>query len=329
MRKRLPPLNALRTFEAAARTGSFKHAAEELCVSHSAVSHQIKRLEKHLGVDLFVRKARSVELSRLGRAYYPVLRGAFDRIAEGTERIFRPDEPGVLTVQGYSTFAIRWLIPRLPGFRDRHPEISVRLHTSQWDVDFEHEDIDVCILIDDGSRSNLQYDYLFSSRIFPVCSPSMLEDGEPFDSPGELAAHTLLQVYPSEKDWWTWLEKNGVEGVDPDSGLQFDSYDMALNSAMQGHGIALGMEPFVIHDLDAGLLVEPLPERRVFARGNWYLACRKEKANADKIAKFRAWLLEEVRKDPATPVGREQAEDATVLRRSTQSNVEHHAAGRS
>ncbi|MCH8303252.1 MAG: LysR family transcriptional regulator, partial [Proteobacteria bacterium] len=113
MRKRLPPLNALRTFEAAARNGSFKHAAEELCVSHSAVSHQIKQLEQYLGVELFIRKARSVEISKLGRAYYPVLRGAFDRIAAGTERIFKPDIPGILTVQAYSTFAIRWLIPRL------------------------------------------------------------------------------------------------------------------------------------------------------------------------------------------------------------------------
>jgi len=306
MRKRLPPLNALRTFEAAARHGSFKHAAEELCVSHSAVSHQIKQLERHLGVELFVRKARSVELSKLGRAYYPVLRGAFDRIAEGTERIFKPDIPGILTVQAYSTFAIRWLIPRLPGFGDRHPEIRVRLHTSQWDVDFEHEDIDSCILIGDGTRSDLHYDFLFSSQIFPVCSPSLLKDGNPFDAPEELARHTLLQVYPSEKDWWTWLEKNGIEGVDPDSGLQFDSYDMALNTAMQGHGIALGMEPFVNHDLEAGLLVDPFPGRHVFARGDWYLACRKENANMDKVVKFRAWMLEEICKDPSTQGRREK-----------------------
>lgn len=300
MRKRLPPLNALRTFEAAARNGSFKHAAEELCVSHSAISHQIKQLERHLGVELFIRKSRSVELTRLGRAYYPVLRGAFDRIAEGTARIFKPDVPGILAVQGYSTFAIRWLIPRLPDFRERHPEISIRLHTSQWDVDFEHEDIDVCVLIGGATRSDLHYDYLFSSWIFPVCSPSLLPDGNPFGSPEELARHTILQVYPSEKDWWTWLEKNGVEGVDPDSGLQFDSYDMALNTAVQGHGIALGMEPFVNRDLEAGLLVEPLPGRRVFALGDWYLACRREKANSDKVTKFRAWMLSEILQDPYT-----------------------------
>ena len=297
MRKRLPPLNALRTFEAAARHGSFKHAADELCVSHSAVSHQIKQLERHLGVELFIRKARSVELSKRGRAYYPVLRGAFDRIAEGTERIFTPDLPGILTVQSYSTFAIRWLIPRLPSFRERHPEICVRLHTSQWDVDFEHEDVDVCILIGDESRAGLRYEFLFSSSIFPVCSPSLLVDGKPFKSPRELAKQTILQVYPSEKDWWTWLRKNGVDNVDPDTGLQFDSYDMALNTAMQGHGIALGMEPFVTRDLEAGLLVEPLPGRRVRTRGDWNLVCRKEKFNSEKLVKFREWILREIEKD--------------------------------
>ena len=313
MRKRLPPLNALRTFEAAARNGSFKHAAEELCVSHSAVSHQIKQLERHVGVELFVRKARSVELTRHGRDYYPVLRGAFDRIAEGTDRIFKPDIPGILTVQAYSTFAIRWLIPRLPGFGDRHPEISVRLHTSQWDVDFEHEDIDVCILIGDGSRSDLHYDFLFSSQIFPVCSPTLLQNNKPFDAPEELARHTLLQVYPSEKDWWTWLEKNGINGVDPDSGLQFDSYDMAMTTAMQGHGIALGMEPFVNHDLEAGLLVEPLPGRRVFTRGDWNLVCRKEKANADNVTKFRAWMLGEIQRDSSMQKRRDR-EDKVAMR---------------
>jgi LysR family glycine cleavage system transcriptional activator len=318
MRKRLPPLNALRTFEAAARNGSFKHAAEELCVSHSAVSHQIKQLERHLGVELFVRKARSVELTKKGRDYYPVLRGAFDRIAEGTDRIFKPDIPGILTVQSYSTFAIRWLIPRLPGFGDRHPEIRVRLHTSQWDVDFEHEDIDVCIFIGDGSRSDLHYDFLFSSQIFPVCSPSLLQDNKPFDSPDELMRHTLLQVYPSEKDWWTWLEKNGIEGVDPDSGLQFDSYDMALTTAVKGHGIALGIEPFVNHDLEAGLLVEPLPGRRVFTRGDWYLACPKEKAKSEKVSKFRSWMLTEIQSDSSMQKNRNRSDEVTMAPQAAQ-----------
>ena len=316
MRKRLPPLNALRTFEAAARNGSFKHAAEELCVSHSAVSHQIKLLERHLGVELFIRKARSVELSKRGQAYYPVLRSAFDRIAEGTDRIFRPDLPGILTVQSYSTFAIRWLIPHLPDFRERHPGIFVRLHTSQWDVDFEHEDIDVCISIGNGARSELRYDFLFTSSLFPVCSPALLVDGKPFDSPAELAKQTLLQVYPSEKDWWTWLHKNGVENVDPDAGLQFDSYDMALNTAMQGHGIALGMEPFVTRDLEAGLLVEPLPGRRVRTRGDWNLVCRKETANTENLVKFREWILREIQLDETMQNNTDRHEPEHVTHRT-------------
>ncbi len=314
MRKRLPPLNALRTFEAAARNGSFKHAAEELCVSHSAVSHQIKQLERHLGVELFIRKARSVELSKKGQAYFPVLRGAFDRIAEGTDRIFTPNLPGILTVQSYSTFAIRWLIPRLPGFSEKHPDISIRLHTSQWDVDFEHEDIDACILIGDGTRTGLSYEFLFTSSIFPVCSSALLKDGKPFDSPAELAKQTLLQVYPSEKDWWTWLRKNGVEGVDPDTGLQFDSYDMALNTAMQGLGVALGMEPFVTRDLEAGLLVEPLPGRRVPTSGDWHLVCRRETANTVKLAKFREWLLQEIAKDETMQTNRNPDKPESVAR---------------
>jgi len=316
MRKKLPPLNALRTFEAAARNGSFKQAATELCVSHSAVSHQIKQLEGRLGVELFIRKGRSVELSKRGQEYYPVLRAAFDQIAEGTGRIFTPDLPGIITVQSYSTFAIRWLIPRLPSFRERHPEVFVRLHTSQWDVDFEHEDIDVCVLIGDGARAGLQYDFLFSSTIFPVCSPSLLVDGKPFDSLDDLRNQTLLQVYPSEKDWRTWLRANEVEDVDPNSGLQFDSYEMAWNTAMQGQGIALGMEPFVSRDIEAGLLVEPYPGRRVRTRGDWNLVYRKESANMEKLSKFRTWLLQEIDKDDTMHTSSEQEDAASVVPRT-------------
>ncbi len=320
MRKRLPPLNALRTFEAAARNGSFKHAAEELCVSHSAISHQIKQLERHLGVELFSRKSRTVELTKAGRAYYPVLRGAFDRIAEGTERIFKPNEAGILTVQAYSTFAIRWLIPRLPGFRALHPDIRVRLHTSQWDVDFEHDDVDVCVMIGNRTRDDLHYDYLFSSQVFPVCSPAFLDAQPALEKPEDLAAQTILQVYPSERDWWVWMEENNVQGVDPDSGLQFDSYDMALNTAMQGLGVALGMEPFVNRDLDAGLLVELFPDVRVYTRGDWFLACRKERTETDKVVSFRAWLLQEIHRDPAMLDRGDSRQSAQAPLRAVQSD---------
>jgi LysR family glycine cleavage system transcriptional activator len=299
MRKRLPPLNSLRAFEAAARNKSFKHAAEELYVSHSAISHQIKRLEEYLGLDLFHRVARGVDLTRSGRIFYPILREAFDLIDEGTELVLSPEAPNVLTVQVYSTFAIRWLIPRLPAFQAAHPEVRVRLHTSQSDVNFEHEDVDVCVLIGQPIDNNLHYDYLFSSSVFPVCSRTLLEDVKPLEEPADLEHHTIIGVYPSRHDWVLWLDEHHLDNVDPDSGLQLDSYDLALNTAVQGLGVALGMEPFVNRELDAGTLVEPFPNMRIETRGAWYLACRREKADSEKVAAFRRWIIQQLEEDPS------------------------------
>lgn len=304
MRTRIPSLNALRTFESAARHGSFKAAANELCVSHSAVSHQIKQLEMSLGVELFLRKSRSVELTRIGKSYYPILRDAFDRIAEGTELVVSSKAHSILTVQVYSTFAIRWLIPRLGLLNEQHPELKVRLHTSQSDVDFEHEDVDVCVMIGRRSNAQLHYDYLFSSRVFPVCNAKILEDYALADGVDKLRGAPLLQVYPSRRDWWHWLSENGIEGVDPDSGQQFDSYELAMNSAMQGIGVALGMEPFVNRDLAAGLLVEPYPERRIYNPRDWFLVCRQEKEDHPDVVCFREWMLEQVAADDTMPPGR-------------------------
>jgi LysR family glycine cleavage system transcriptional activator len=297
MRKKIPPLTALRSFEAAARHCSFRDAAEELCVSHSAISHQIKQLENHLGVELFVRRSRAVELTHPGRVYYPILREAFERIAEGTELLMAPQAPGILTIQLYSTFAIRWLIPRLPKFSNANPDIQVRLNTSQADVDFQQADVDLCVMIGSQSSANLHYDYLFDTLMYPVGSPALLSGDRPLDSPADLANHTILQVYPSRKDWYTWLDGAGVQGVDPESGLQFDSYDLALSTATQGMGIALGMQPYLSRDLKGGLLVELFPGQRVKADGAWYLVCRRERAHSSKVVAFREWILAEVASD--------------------------------
>jgi len=309
MRKRLPPLNALRTFEAAARNGSFKAAADELCVSHSAISHQIKQLERYLGVELFLRKSRRVELTAVGAGYYPLIRTAFDEIIEGTDQILAPEAPGILSVQVYSTFAIRWLIPRLRRFHTAHPDVQVRLHTSQDDVDFQQEDVDVCVMIGTRSDADVHYDFLFSARMFPVCSPALLEGG-PFEHVSDLSQHTILQVYPSAEDWHVWLAENDVQGVDPDSGLQLDSYELAMHTAVQGVGVALGMEPFVDAELDAGLLVEPFPNRRVYPRGDYYLACREQRSNNKRIKAFRSWLLAEMSNDDQIPKLRRKSEGA-------------------
>jgi LysR family glycine cleavage system transcriptional activator len=293
-KRQIPSLNALRAFEAAARHMSFKAAAEELSVSQSAVSHQIKALEEALGFPLFARKTRSVELTRKGRLYYPILRNAFDSIAEGTQVILEEKSVSVLTVQVYSTFTIRWLLPRLSRFQEQHEDVQIRLHTSQADVNFDQEDVDAAIMIGQPTNASLHYDHLFNCELFPVCSPRYLEKHGLIETPADLLGHSLLQVYPSGQDWNVWLEAQAVDQVNPDSGLQLESYDVALNSAIQGMGVALGQQPYITHELDSASLVELFPGRRVENPNHWLLAYRSEKRGQHKIAVFRDWLLEEV-----------------------------------
>ncbi len=296
MKRKLPPLNALRAFEAAARHCSFRLAAEELSVSHSAISHQVKLLEDHLNIELFMRKARSVDLTKLGRFYYPVLRDAFDRMAEGTELILKPQSATVITVHLYSTFAVRWLIPRLADFQKQYPEIQVRLNTSQYDVDFNHDDVDVSVMIGSNTRNDIHYELLFNSRIFPVCSPGYRDLHNIEEDAASLSKHTLLQVYPSEQDWYYWLKSNNAEQVNTDEGLRFDSYDHAISSALAGVGIALGITPYVEKELREGHLVEPF-NKRLSHPDNWYLAYRKERRDQPKIKIFQSWLKEQIDKD--------------------------------
>lgn len=302
MRHKLPPLNALRSFEAAARHKSFRQAAEELCVSHSAISHQVKLLENYLDTLLFTRQARSVELTRAGNAYYPILRQAFDQISEATTAVIAPFGPSTLTIQLYSTFAIRWLIPRLPSFQATYPDIQVRLQTSQSDVDFTQEDVELCVMIGKKENSSLRYDYLFSSELFPVASPALVKGKNPIRSPKDLRKHTLLQVYPSARDWTDWLSANGLaDSIDPDDGLQFDSYELSTTTAVQGQGIALGMHPYVARDIQAGVLVDLFPDKHVIANGDWWLVCRQEKAELKRVELFRQWLIEQVKLDQELP----------------------------
>jgi len=293
----MPPLNALRAFEAAARHGSFKGAALELHVSQSAISHQVKSLEDALSVALFVRKTRAVELTPNARIYYPILREAFNRIADGAQLIRAPAAAGVVTLQAYSTFTMRWLIPRLPGFQQSHPDVQLRLHTSQQDVDFDRSDVDACIMIGRPDHSELHYVHLFSCELFPVCSPALLAKPGAPGSPKDLSAQVLLQVYPSATDWWVWLNAQGVRKANPDAGLNFDSYDLALFAALQGLGVALGQQPYVSRELRTGLLVELFPGRRVANPNQWYFVCRKERKDYAKIDALRSWLLAEVAGD--------------------------------
>jgi len=297
-KRKIPPLNALRAFEAAARHASFKLAADELSVSQSAISHQIRSLEEYLGVHLFVRKIRSVELNRKGAIYYPVLRDALDRISEATEMIISDQLSSTLTVQVYSTFTIRWLLPRLADFQRMHPELQVRLHTSQDDVDFQQDDIDLAIMIGRPANPNVHYTFLFQSELFPVCSPQYRETQGPISTPNDLTGHPILQVYPSASDWHVWLDAHGQSQIVPESGLQFESYDVALSSAAQGMGVALGQQPYVARELEVGSLIEMFPGLRVKNPNQWFLVGRQDRTELPKIRVFRDWIIEQVCEDP-------------------------------
>ncbi len=297
-RRRLPSLNALRAFEAAARHLSFKDAACDLNVSQSAVSHQVQALEDQLGLTLFTRRTRGIELTRKGQLYYPILRNALDSIAEGTERIKSSSPVTVLTLQVYSTFTIRWLLPRLPHFQAAHVDMQLRLTTAQMDADFEHDDVDAAIMIGMANNPGLHYDHLFDVQMFPVCSAGYLEKNrDKLSKPQDIPPRDLLQVYPSASDWPNWLEAQGMATVDMTQGLQLESYDLALSSAAQGMGIALGQQPYISRDLASGALIEIFPGLRTLNPRSWYLACRKEKREQPKIEIFRAWLLEQIASD--------------------------------
>lgn len=298
--RRLPSLNALRVFEAAARHLSFKAAAEELSVSQSAVSHQIKALEESLGIALFLRHPREVELTLRGQLYYPIMRDALDSIAQGTEMLLNKTSATVLTVQVYSTFTIRWLLPRLEKFKSLNPSIQVLLHTSQANTDFHHDAVDVAILIGRANNSALHYDHLFDSELFPVCSPGYLQKYGPIISPSDLNDHFLLHVFSSSDDWPNWMAAMQAEPLDYNGRLQMkmDSYNDALASAVEGFGIALGQQPYMAKDLDAGTLVEIFPGQRTRNPNHWFLACRAEKTATTKVQSFREWIIAEIEADP-------------------------------
>lgn len=303
--RRLPSLNALRAFEAAARHLSFKEAASELSVSQSAISHQVKALEEHLGLELFTRRTRGIELTQKGRLYYPILRGAFESIAEGTALVLERSTDAVLTLRVYSTFTSRWLLPRLASFQRAHSEIQVRLTTAQADVNFDQDDADAAIMIGHPNKANLHYDYLFEGELFPVASPDFIQRHGPYRDPRQLEARQLIQVYPSANDWSAWLEGNQLPPLDLARGLQLESYDIALASAAQGMGIALGQQPYTERDLQSGALVEVFPGQRVKNPSRWYLVFRESKRNLEKLAVFRDWLLREVAADDSLRVDQE------------------------
>ena len=297
MGRRLPSLTALRAFESAARNGSFKQAAEELCVSQSAISHQIKDLEKSLGIDLFERHVRAVKLTVAGATYYPQLREAFDKIQGATTRLVETQAETVLNIQTYSTLAIRWLIPLLSEFSALAPDIDVRVITDQNEADFYRRSIDAAIMIGQPSAPALSHTYLFTPTLVPVGAPE-LRKNQKLSSPEDLKKIDLLQVYPSEKDWLYWLNIHNIDETDVNMIMNLDSYDHALKLCARGIGVTLGMQPYIADDLANGSLEILFPKSEISSPNSWYLIYPEERANAPHVLLFEKWLISRIEADP-------------------------------
>ena len=290
MKRWLPSLNGLRAFESVARHQSFTRAAEELNVTQTAVSHQIKTLEERLGLKLFDRRSRALRLTEAAKNYLPSVRSAFDELHDATERLIRRDGDATLTVSTLTSFAAKWLVPRLGGFQDLHPEISIRIMTSRAAVDFARDDVDVAIRYGRGDWPGLRADRLIREDIFPVCSPKLLDGPEPLRRPDDLASHTLLHVVGFLEDWQVWLTAANVDGVDPTGGLKFDLILNALQAAIDGLGVALGRTALVEGDLATGRLVAPF-DISLPIEAAYYVVAPEQTADLPKIEAFREWLI--------------------------------------
>jgi LysR family transcriptional regulator, glycine cleavage system transcriptional activator len=288
----LPSLNGLRAFEAAARHMSFTRAASELNVTQTAISHQIRRLEEQLGLTLFIRRNRTLELTREARDYLPSIRSAFEDLHRATARLRRADPDGPLTVSTTASLATKWLVLRVAAFQDANPGIEVRITTSTHLVDFRREEVDIAVRYGHGLWPGLRADWLMAEHIFPVCSPALLNDDRPLRSPEDLAHHTLLHTTVSREDWQLWLTAAGLPpAIATRRGMTFDHGFMAIQAAMEGLGVALGRFHLVEADIAAGRLVAPfdmvLPQD-----AGYYVVTPESTADTPKIARFREWLIE-------------------------------------
>lgn len=288
MTRRLPPLAALRAFEAAARHLSFRLAAEELSVTPTAVSHQIRQLESLLGIALFERQARSVVLTPEGRLLFPALREGFDLMTAALAPLMGPKRRRILTVSATPAFVARLLVPRLAEFQAAHPELDLRLHASTQPVDFATQQIDAAIRYGQGPYRGLRHEPLLRTGFAPMCSPALK-----LRKPADLARHPLLHfqwqpTFREPPDWTAWRRAAGLRGLDVGRGITFTDETHAIDAAIAGQGVGLLNTALVADALARGTLVTPLGPT---LEGLHYQLVYPPAAEGDPaLAALREWL---------------------------------------
>ncbi len=289
MSRRLPPLNSLRVFEAAARHLSFTRAAEELFVTQAAVSHQIKALEEFLGLKLFRRRNRSLLLTEEGQSYFLDIKDIFSSLAEATDKVLERSEKGTLTISLPPSFAIQWLVPRLADFNQQEPDIDVRIKAADMEEGSLTDDVDVAIYYGRGHWSGLRADKLYQEFLIPLCAPSLLMGNKSLETLTDLKHHTLLHD-TSRKDWKQFVKENHLDGVNVNHGPIFSHSTMVLQAAAHGQGIALGNNVLAQPEMDAGRLIAPF-DQVLMTQNAFYVVCHEKQADTGRIATFRDWML--------------------------------------
>jgi LysR family glycine cleavage system transcriptional activator len=298
MTARLPSLNGLRAFEAAARHLSFTQAASELNVTQTAISHQIRRLEEELGIRLFIRKNRALALTPQARDYLPGVRAAFNDLRLATDRLLRKGDDNVLTVSTLASLAAKWLLPRLTAFQEAHPGIDVRITTSTALVEFRNGDVDAAIRYGRGNWPGLRAEWLMADEVFPVCSPALLSGKRPLQTAEDLRDHVLLHTSNNSDDWRQWLTAAGLPSdLSRLPGITFDLILMTVQAAIDGIGVAMGRTSYVQDDIAKGRLVVPF-NIALPADAGFYLVSPEGVAEPPKLKAFRQWLLASARNKP-------------------------------
>lgn len=289
MARRLPPLNALKAFETAARHLSFTKAAEEMFVTQAAISHQIKALEDHLGLKLFMRKNRSLLLTEEGQSYFLDIKEIFLQLYDATEKLLARGAKGALTVSLPPSFAIQWLVPRLSLFSELNPDIDVRIRAVDSEEGSLTDDVDVAIYYGRGSWRNLHADKLHTEYLVPVCSPMLLGRSQPLNEPADLRHHTLLHDGNREA-WKAWFNSQQIKHVNVNQGPIFSHSAMVLQAAIHGQGVALAHNVLARPDIAAGRLIVPF-NFVLQSKDAYYLVCRDNQIELGKIAAFRDWMI--------------------------------------
>ena len=290
MSKPIPSLNALRAFVAVGKYGNLKEAANELFVTTSALSHQIRNLEGTLATSLFHRSKAGLSLTEKGELIYPGIADGFDQIQTTLAKLDEQKKKNLLNISMLSTFAMRWFIPRLSDFQNRHPDIEIRISTSISQVDFEREDMDCAIRSGRGQWPGLHAEYLFAETFTPVCAPELAKS---LKSPKDLKKFTLLHARLRPDDWHVWLGAVDSSDLKPAHEQTFETRNFAIQAAVDGVGIAIIDPSLVAEEIKTGRLVIPFPQTLADESAYYLVYPAKDKSLAH-IQQFQTWLLQQV-----------------------------------